>query len=370
MTGSVRLLAAWSLAVSVGCGPAAPTPAPPPPPATASATPPTASEDQVDLLAPWTGPYDGVPPWAATANTAAFGPAIDRAIASWLDEVKVIAESTEPATFDNTLAALEKSGRPLDRVTTLFFVLASSRNTPDVQKLAGVIRPKLSKAEDRVYFDEKLFARVAVVHKYRAQLTPQQKRLVEKSYDAFVRRGAQLDGAKKKRMGEINERLATLFTDFGNRVQADEDSAVQLTKADLGGLPDALVGVYETAAKERKMEGYAVVNTRSAVDPFLTFYDRRDHREKVWRAFVHRGDHGDENDTTAIIAEIVALRAERANLLGYASHAHWRMSDTMAKDPQKAMRLMNQVWPVAKQRVREEVRDMQRLAAAEGQKIT
>lgn len=370
MTRSLRIFALSSTVVLLACGPA-PTPTPPetPAPTTTAATDPTPTK-KVDLLAAWTGPYDGVPPWDATEDTAAFGPAIDKAVELWLAEVKAIADSAEPATFDNTLAALEKSGRPLDRVATMFFVLASSRNTPEVQKLAGEIRPKLSKAEDTVYFNKKLFDRVAAVHKERAKLEPQQARLVQKSYDAFIRRGAQLDDAKKKRMGEINERLATLFTDFGNKVQADEDSAVQLKKEDLAGLPEALVGVYEAAAKERKMDGYAVVNTRSAVDPFLTFSDKRDLREKVWRAFVDRGDHGDENDTNGIIAEIVALRAERAKLLGYPSHAHWRMSDTMAKDPKKAMQLMNKVWPVAKKRVREEVRDMQKLAAKEGQKIT
>src|SRR5690606_22836583 len=169
------------------------------------------------------------------------------------------------------------------------------------------------------------FKRIAAVYEGRAELSAQQKRLVEKTYDAFIRRGAQLDAAKKARTGESNERLATLFTDFGNKVQADEDSAVVLKKDDLAGLPEALVGVYEAAAKERKLEGYAVVNTRSAVDPFLTFSEKRDLREKVWRAFVDRGDHGDANDTKAIIAEIVALRAERAKLLGYASHAPWQI---------------------------------------------
>ncbi|MEQ9325289.1 MAG: M3 family metallopeptidase [Polyangiaceae bacterium] len=370
MTRSIRILALSSTVALLACGPA-PTPTPPPTPApTTVATADPAPAKKVDLLAAWTGPYDGVPPWDATDDTAAFGPAIDKAIELWLADVKAIADSTEPATFDNTLVALEKSGKPLDRVATMFFVLASSRNTPEVQKLAGEVRPKLSKAEDTVYFNKKLFDRVAAIHKEKAKLEPQQARLVQKSYDAFIRRGAQLDDAKKKRMGEINERLATLFTDFGNKVQADEDSAVTLKKEDLAGLPEALVGVYEAAAKERKMEGYAVVNTRSAVDPFLTFSDKRDLREKVWRAFVDRGDHGDKNDTNAIIAEIVALRAERAKLLGYPSHAHWRMSDTMAKDPKKAMQLMNKVWPVAKKRVREEVRDMQKLAAKEGQKIT
>lgn len=371
MHRTARLLALSCLATSMACGPTTPPmDTPPTPPGTSEPVDAQAPAEKVDLLAAWTGPYDGVPPWDATEDTAAFGPAIDRGIEQWLAEVEAIASQGDAPTFDNTLAALERSGKPLDRVATMFFTLASSRNTPAVQELAGAVRPKLSKAEDQLYFNEKLFQRVAAVYETRDELPAQQKRLAEKTYDAFIRRGAQLDAAKKKRMGEINERLATLFTDFGNKVQADEDSAVLLEKDDLSGLPEALVGVYEAAAKERKLEGYAVVNTRSAVDPFLTFSDRRDLREKVWRAFVDRGDHGDANDTKGIIAEIVALRAERAKLLGYASHAHWRMSDTMAKDPKKAMALMNEVWAVAKKRVREEVRDMQQIAAKAGEKIT
>jgi peptidyl-dipeptidase Dcp len=368
MQRTARFLALSCLATSTACGPATP-PVDSLPPAPVGSIDAPAPAEKVDLLAAWTGPYGGVPPWDATEDTAVFGPAIDRGIDQWLAEVEAIAKQGEAPTFENTLVALERSGKALDRVATMFFTLASSRNTPAVQELAGVVRPKLSKAEDRVYFDEKLFQRIVAVHEARDGLSAQQKRLVEKTYDAFIRRGAQLDAAKKTRMGEINERLATLFTDFGNKVQADEDSAVVLKKDDLAGLPEALIGVYEAAAKERKLEGYAVVNTRSAVDPFLTFSEKRDLREKVWRAFVDRGDHGDDNDTKGIIAEIVALRAERAKLLGYASHAHWRMSDTMAKDPKKAMALMNEVWPVAKKRVREEVRDMQAVAAKEGQKI-
>ena len=361
----------WCLALSTvvfACTPPPPPEKPMPPTPTASDEPAPAA--QHPLLASWTGPYDGVPPWDKTDDIEAFGPAFDEAIALWLAEVDGIADEGAAPTFDNTLAALERSGQPLDRLARLFFNLAGSRNTPAVQKLAGVVRPKLSKAEDKVNFNKKLFERVAAVHAKRDQLDAEQKRLVEKSYEDFVRRGANLPPDKQKRMGEINERLAKLFTDFGNKVQADEDTAVQLGKDDLGGLTKAQVGVYEAAAKKRKLEGYAVVNTRSAVDPFLTFSDRRDLREKVWRAFVGRGDNGNANDTKAIIKEIVALRAERAKLLGFASHAHWRMSDTMAKEPSRALELMNKVWPVALKRVGEEVTDMQALAKREGAKLT
>jgi peptidyl-dipeptidase Dcp len=360
----------WILAFGVpaiiACNP---PPAPSTPVPTTTATTSEASTKH-PLLAEWTGPYAGVPPWDQTDDTAAFGPAFDAAIALWLADIDAIANDPSPATFDNTLAALERSGKPLDRLARLFFNLTSSRNTPEVQELTGVVRPKLSKAEDKVNFNKKLFERVAAVHAARASLDAQQKRLVEKAHEDFVRRGANLPPEKQARVGAINERLAKLFTDFGNKVQADEDTWVVLGKGDLAGLSKAQVGVYEAAAKKRKLEGYAVINTRSAVDPFLTFSDNRALREKVWRAFVNRGDNGNKNDTNAIIAEIVALRAERAKLLGFASHAHWRMSDTMAKEPSRALELMNKVWPVALKRVREEVADMQKLAKKEGAKIT
>jgi len=339
-------------------------------PATASATAKAPASPEHPLLAAWKGPFDGVPPWDQVDDVPAFGPAVDEGIAHWLQEVDAIANDASPATFDNTLGALERAGQPLDRVVRLFFTLMRSKNTPAVQKLSGEIRPKLSKAEDEVNFNKKLFERVAAVYAARDSLNAQQKRLVEKSYENFVRRGANLPADKQKRMGEINERLATLFTDFGNKVLADEDTAVVLKKEELGGLSKSLIGVYEAAAKKRKLEGWAVVNTRSAVDPFLSSSDNRALREKVWRAFVNRGDNGDANDTNTIIAEIVLLRAERAKLLGFASHAHWRMSNTMAKDPARAMELMNKVWPVALKRVSEEVADMQKLANKAGARIT
>ncbi len=367
--GEAMKRTSWIVAIGVpaifACNP--PPPVPPPTPETSAAAPAAA---QHPLLQSWKGPYDGVPPWDQTEDTGAFGPAFDEGIALWLAEVDAIAKDASPPTFDNTLGALERSGKPLDRVAKLFFNLAGSRNTPEVQKLTGVVRPKLSKAQDEVYFNKKLYERVAAVYAARDGLDAEQKRLVEKSYEEFVRRGANLAADKQARMGEINERLAKLFTDFGNQVQDDEDTWVLLGKDDLAGLTKAQTGVYEAAAKKRKLEGYAVVNTRSAVNPFLTFSDKRPLREKVWRAFVNRGDNGNKNDTNALIAEIIALRAERAKLLAYKSHAHWRMSDTMAKEPSRALELMNKVWPVAVKRVREEVADMQARAKKEGANIT
>lgn len=323
------------------------------------------------LLAEWQGPDGGVPPWDKV-ETRFLEPAVTKGGEMYLAEMRAIGESAEPATFDNTMAAMERAGKPLDRVLTVYSVMSSSMNTPEVQKLSEVIEPKLQEIMDKVHFDAKLFARVKVVYDARekTELSLEQRRLVEKTYDDFVRRGAQLDAAGKARLGTINQKLAKLFTDFGNRVQADEDTWVTLKKDDLAGLPESLVKSFKAAAEERKADGWVVVNTRSAVEPFLSFSDRRELREKVWRAFVDRGDHGDAHDTNDIIKQIVKLRAERAKLLGYPSHAHWRMSDTMAKDPKKAEALMMRVWPAAVGRVKQEVADMQKLAKKEGQNIT
>ncbi|MCC6903784.1 MAG: M3 family peptidase, partial [Polyangiaceae bacterium] len=359
------------------CGPssggAAPPSTPPstPPSSSSGSTPAPPSDPADGLLAEWKGPHGGVPPWDRLDHKL-MSAAIDKASAAYLAEVKVIADQKDTPTFDNTLVALERAGKPLDRVVTLFSVMTSSLNTPEVQKLAEVVEPKLSQVSDQVKFDAKLFARIKAVYDAREQgsLSAEQKRLVTKTYDDFVRRGANLSADAKRRVGEINQTLAKAFTDFGNHVQADENTWVVLGKDDLAGLPASLVQSYKAAAEEKKVEGHAVVNTRSAVDPFLTFSEKRELREKVWRAFVERGNHGNKNDTKQLITQIVKLRAERAKLLGFPSHAHWRMSDTMAKDPAAAEKLMMRVWPAAVKRVKQEVADMQKLATKLGHKLT
>ncbi len=332
---------------------------------------PTQPGPEEALLVPWSGPNGGVPPWDRVTLEALRG-AFDKAVAEQRGEVRAIASSPEAPTFDNTIVALERSGATLNRVATLFFVHASNLNTPEVQALTAVIRPKLAEVQDEIHFDAALFDRVAKVYASpeKGSLGPEQQRLTDKTYDDFVQSGARLRPEEKAKVAEINQALAKRFTEFANHVQADEDTFVVLGEGDLAGLPTSLVGTYKAAADERKVAGWVVVNTRSAVDPFLTFSAERALREKVWRAFVNRGDNGADHDTNALISQIVKLRAERAALLGFASHAHWRMADTMAKDPAAAMDLMMRVWPAAKKRVAEEVADMRKLAKKEGAKIT
>jgi peptidyl-dipeptidase Dcp len=324
------------------------------------------------LLAPWTGAYGGVPPWDRVRPEdfpEAFRVAIDVRRA----EIQAIADGPEPATFENTFVPMQDAGRQLGRVLALFGVMTNNMNTPAYQALDREWSPRLAAASDEITFDEALFRRIETIHATRleAGLTAERKRLVERTYEQFVRSGARLNAQEKAELGRINQRLAGHFSDFASKVLADENTWVHVeSEAALAGLPESLRASYRAAAEERGLSGWAVVNTRSSVDPFLTFADDRGLRERVWRAFKSRGDQGGETDTGATIAEIVRLRAERARLLGYESHAHWRMQGTMAGEPARAQELMMRVWPAAVARVREEVADMQAVAAREGQSIT
>jgi peptidyl-dipeptidase Dcp len=324
------------------------------------------------MLAEWSGPYGGVPPWDQV-KAELFPVAFEKGLALLKAEVAAIAANPQAPTFDNTIGALEDAGRYENRAETLFSVMTGNLNTPPVQAVDREWSPKITAAYDEIVFNEKLFARMSAVYQARESgLSPEQKRLVERTYEQFVRAGARLTKEQKDQLGKINQELSSAFTDFSNKVLADENTWVVLEKKeDLAGLSESLISSLKAAADERKLEGkWAVVNTRSSVDPFLTWSSRRDLREKVWKAFKNRGDNGNENDTNALIAKIVKLRADRAKLLGYASHAHWRMADTMAIDPAKAQELMLRVWKPAVARVKEEVADMQAIAKKEGAKIT
>ena len=325
------------------------------------------------LTAPWTGPYGGVPPWDRVTPEL-VGPAFEAGIAELRNEMAGISSSTQAPTFENTIAAMDRSGRTLDRVMRLFGVMRDNVSTPAYQALSREWQPKIAAVYDEITFNGVLFARISAVHDGLAasSLTPEQRRLATRTYESFVRQGARLDQAQKTRLSTINQRLATLFSDFTVKVLADENTWIVLERQeDLAGLPASLVSSAAAAAADRKLSGrWAIVNTRSSVDPFLTFSERRDLRERVWKAFKNRNEHGDANDTRAITAEIVRLRGERAALLGYETHAHWRMSDTMAKAPDAAMSLMMRVWPAAVGRVKEEVADMQAIANREGAGLT
>jgi peptidyl-dipeptidase Dcp len=264
----------------------------------------------------------------------------------------------------------------LGRVSTIFEIWGGNLSTPEYQKVESEMAPVLAAFYDKINQNEPLFKRIEVVYNSpeKAKLTPEQQRLTWLYYTNFVRAGAKLNAADKKRLSEINQQLAALFTKFSQNLLAEENEQfVPLsTEADVAGLPQSLKDAAASAAASKKVADVAgiIVNTRSSVDPFLTYSTRRDLREKVWRMFINRGDNANKFDNNTAISEILQLRAERAKLLGYKTHAHWRVENQMAKTPENTLKLMETVWPAAVARVNEEVADMQALADKEGAKIT
>jgi len=319
---------------------------------------------EIALLAPWAGAYGGVPPFDKV-RVADFKSALEAAMAENLAEVDKIANDPAPASFENTLAALERAGHAFKRVSAIYGVWSSTMNTGDFQAVEREMEPRLAAFSDAILQNAALFARIEAVYgSAQDRLTPVQRRLCWYYHTKFVRAGAKLDARAKTRVAAINERLAGLFANFSQNLLADEaDHALYLRdKSDLAGLPEPLLTAAASAAAARGRPGeWAVLNTRSSVEPFLTYADRRELREQVWRTFYSRGDGG-AHDNKGIITEILRLRAERAKLLGYPTHAHWRVADSMAKTPENALQLMLAVWPAAVARVREEVADMQAIA--------
>lgn len=326
------------------------------------------------LLDEWTGPYGGIPPFDKV-KVSDFKSALETAMAENLKEIEYIAKTTAAPTFDNTIAELERTGAMLERVSTIYNIWGSNMSTKEFREVENEMDVKLAAFYDKIAQNEALFKRVEAVYNSpeKSKLTSEQQRLVWRYYMNFVRAGAKLGAAEKKRLSEINQSLAGLYTKFSQNLLADEtDLYVEIKDAaDLAGLPqslrDALAGI---AASKGKNGSWVIANTRSSVDPFLTYADKRELREKVWKMFVNRGDNGDANDNNAIITEVLQLRAERAKLLGFPTHAHWRLDNAMAKTPERAMELMEAVWKPAVARVKEEVADMQSLADKTGAKIT
>ena len=325
------------------------------------------------MLKPWTGPYGGVPPWHLV-RPELFGEAFDIAIEQAENEIDEIAQNPDPACFANTIAELELAGLSLSRLGALFGVHSSNLNVGRMPDVERVVSPKLAEHDNWVMQNDKLFQRIKTVYESdeRDTLSVAQRRLLDDRYKTFVRNGAQLSADDKQKLSQINIRLARLFTDFSQNVLNDEQGYVTWIDAesDLSGLSESLIASMASAAKERDQPGkWAVTNTRSSMDPFLTYADNRQLREKVWRNYYSRGDNGDEHDNNTIISEILRLRRVRAQMLGYPDHAHWRLEPTMAKTPAATMSLMQAVWPKAVARVREEVADMQAIANEEGAAI-
>ena len=316
----------------------------------------------------WTGPYNGVPNFDEM-TLEDLKPALNQAMAINLIEIENIANQSTSPSFDNTIVALERTGKVLDRVFTYYGIWSSNLSSPEFRNIQQEMAPIMSAFFSKISQNQALFNRVKAVYENleSSTLRADQQRLVKLTYNGFARNGATLSEKDKKRYTEINQRLAELHTQFGNNVLVDEENyVVFVSESQLGGLPSSLIRAAAAAAEELgKPNMYAITNTRSSMAPFLTFSEHRSLRQKVWSNYYSRGDNGDQYDNNKVIAEILNLRHERVGLLGYDSYAQWRLEDRMAKNPENAMALLEAVWPSAIARVSEEVADMQAIADTE-----
>ncbi len=326
------------------------------------------------LVAEWSGPYGGVPPFDKV-KLEYFKPALEAGMKELLNETEESASSSDAPTFDNTIAAMERSGKMMDRVGQLYGIWSGTMSTPDFREIQKEMAPKLAALSDKIVQNEKLFKRIEAIYNSpdKSKLTAEQQRLVWDYYQDFVRSGAKLNDKQKDRLTQINQDLAGLFTKFSQNVLADENEKMLVLEHanDLAGLPLSVKNAAEEQARAKELPGkWVIANTRSSIDPFLTYSGKRALREKAWKMFINRGDNGDEHDNNEIITDILKLRRERARLLGYETHAHWRLENTMAKTPERAMELLEAVWKPAVERVAQEVADMQAYAIKDGAKIT
>ena len=335
----------------------------------------TTEKDMSDnvLTQEWTGPYDGVPTFDKI-SVEAVKPAVEEAMKLNLAEIEAIANNPESPTFENTIVAMESAGKTLKRVFTYYGIMSSNVSSPEFRDVQAELAPKLSDFRSQISQNEKLFQRIKTVYDA-SQETPlesQEQRVIDLTYKRFEMNGANLDTENKKRYAEINKELSTLYTDFSNNVLHDEENYITYLNEDqLGGLADGFIKSAAKIATDKDEEGkYAITNTRSSMDPFLTYSTERELRQQVWKNYYSRGDNGDEYDNNEIIAEILKLRKERVGLMGYDNFAEWRLQDRMAKTPENAMDLMMAVWPAATARVKEEVADMQTVANELGDNIT
>jgi peptidyl-dipeptidase Dcp len=322
------------------------------------------------LLKDWTGNYGGVPAFNEY-KVSDFKPALEFAMQEKLNEVNAIANNPKPATFQNTIAALEKAGKKLSRIYAIYGIYSSNMSSPEFEPVEAEMEPKLAEVSDKITQNTKLFQRIEAVYnsKEKSKLTLEQQRLIKVVYDNYVYAGAKLDAKAKAKVSELNQQLAGLYTKFSQNLLSEENNQfVELkNESDFAGLTPEMKNACIANVKEHKLSSLgSVANTRSSVEPFLTYSSTRELREKVWQMFVNRGDNGNAQDNNATITQILKLRAERAKLMGFASHAHWKLSNTMAKDPANAMKLMMDIWKPAVAEVKIEVADMQKIVDKEG----
>jgi len=311
----------------------------------------------------WDTPF-GVPPFDAIRDEH-FAPAYKQALAEHDKEIAAIAGNSDPASFDNTIAALELAGRTLRRVDMVFSQLAGANTNPALQAVERDLAPIVARHWNDIYLNGKLFARIDQLYRRRESLglDAEAKRVLERYHLDFVRAGAQLTDAERARFAEIVERLAVLATDFAQNVLGDEQDVVfALTEAEVEGLPEDARAAAAELARDRKLNApFAASTSRSSVEPILHYAKDRGVREKVWRGFVSRGRNGNRHDNRKIIAEIVTLRSELAGLLGYDSYAAYKLGDTMAGTPGNVQGLLQQLWVPGRERAEQDAKALQAL---------
>jgi peptidyl-dipeptidase Dcp len=320
------------------------------------------------LLQPWQTPFE-TPPFAEILPEH-FLPAFEQAFADHAAEVAAITHDPATPDFANTITALERSGKLLSKVAAVFYDLVSAHSNPAILEIDKEVSLRMARHWNPIMMNAVLFGRIAMLHENRKNLglTGEQMRLLERTYTRFHRSGAGLDEAAKVRKAEINERLAHLGTAFSHHLLGDEQEwFMELGEDDRAGLPDSFVAAARAAAEERGMAGKAIVTlSRSSVEPFLKSSDRRDLREKVYRAFTARGDNRNANDNNEAIVEILALREESAKILGFPTYAAYRLEDSMAKTPDAVRGLLERVWKPARRRALADRDALQALIAEEG----
>ncbi|MDT0295191.1 M3 family metallopeptidase [Mesonia ostreae] len=331
------------------------------------------TQDMPQMLGKWDGSYEGVPAFDQM-EIGMIQPAITEGMEKHLAELNEITNQEAEPNFANTIVAMEEAGKPLDRAFTYYGIYSSNKSSEEFRDVQKDLAPKIAEYQSKILQNEKLFQRIKSVYDQsrKKTLSDQKQRTLELIYERFTMNGANLSKEDKMRYAEIEKELSNLYTKFSNNVLADEENyVVYLNANQLDGLPESFSKASATAAEERGEKGkYAITNTRSSMDPFLTYSTNRELRKKVWNNYYSRGDNNDEYDNKDLIAKILQLRDERVELLGYDNYASWRLQNRMAKTPENAMNLMEAVWPAAVGRAKEEVADIQNTAYKNGDDIS
>ncbi|MBM4090892.1 MAG: M3 family metallopeptidase [Planctomycetes bacterium] len=321
------------------------------------------------FLQEWDTPF-GVPPFDLI-KLEHYEPAFEAGMQAQQREVQAILDNRSAPTFQNTVEILERTGALLFRVYKVFSSMESSMTSDALQAVAQKMAPRLSAHRDEILLNQQLFDRINAVYQQRESLglTPEQLKLLDEYTKDFVRGGAKLSTEQKERLKEINAELSVLELKCGNNVLKEENRYEMVVdrESDLAGLPAMVVkGAAETAAERGHGGKWVFTLHKPSMIPFLQYSQRRDLREKIYKAYINRGNNGDELDNNAILAKMVALRAERARLLGFKTHAHFVLERNMAHEPENVYRLLAEIWAPALARAKEEAAEMQAMIDQEG----